>query len=362
MKKIIRILLVMLLPSFFVACSPSFVLQAAFEEGKILWNREYIQDVLENPKSTLDEKKKLKAVLEAREFAKQIGLDPGESYTMYSKVDREVLLWVVAGSKPTSFDLATWWFPFVGEVPYKGFFYHEDAEDEARSLKFTGYESYIREADAFSTLGWFNDPVLSTTLKHEESTIVNIVIHETLHRNIWIPDNVGFNESLANFVGIQGAIEFYYQKLEQSNPENTQFSEWQNHLFLAENAKKQNFVLAQIVRQLYEELHALYESNLCKPAKLKRRKEIFDSHIDPIRKINPDLSIFKTPNNAEIIQYYLYLEQIEDFDRLYTLCEKNWARFFAKIKEIQAKTEEDSEEDPFALLGGLVGRDKVEVE
>ena len=103
-------------------CSPTYVIRAAYEESKILINREDIPDVIADPATSLDEQAKLLKVVAAREFAKNLGLNPQDSFTTYSRVDRDILAWVVVGSKPDAFALHTWWFPIVGSVPYKGFF------------------------------------------------------------------------------------------------------------------------------------------------------------------------------------------------------------------------------------------------
>ena len=103
----------------------------------------------------------------------------------------------------------TWWFPIVGRVPYRGFFSVDDALDAERDLQKEGYDTYVRPTAAFSTLGWFNDPVLSTTLQTDDVEIVTTVLHELAHRYLFVPGQVGFNESFANFIGRVAAIQFF---------------------------------------------------------------------------------------------------------------------------------------------------------
>ena len=159
-------------------CSPFYVMRAAYEQSKIFCSERSIDKVLKDPSTTEEVRDKLSRVLEARTFAtSNIHLTPGDSYTSYAVVDRNVLSWVVMGSRPDSFSFATWWFPIVGSVPYKGFFEQEDAEAEGKILTEQGYEIWIRGASAFSTLGWFDDPVLSTLLQRNEVEIVNTIIH-----------------------------------------------------------------------------------------------------------------------------------------------------------------------------------------
>src|SRR5690606_12700456 len=148
--------------------------------------------------------------LQARDFADHaLDLNVGESYTTYSWVESDTLLLVVTASEKVRFRAHTWWFPIVGHVPYKGFFNFDAARAEAQRLETQGYDVQVRPSSAFSTLGWFNDPVLNTLLRYDDVSLAGTVIHELLHNTIYIPSRISFNESFANFVGERGAIEFF---------------------------------------------------------------------------------------------------------------------------------------------------------
>ncbi len=325
------------------ACSPAYVIEAAYTHSKILLGREDIDTVIADPKTPTEERAKLSTVLAARRFAQDMGLDPGESFTRYSRVDGEVLAWVVAGAKPDAFELHTWWFPIVGTVPYKGYFDRPDADAEAKRLEKKGFETWVRGTEAFSTLGWFNDPVLSTTLRHDHLAIANTVIHESVHSTVWVPNHVDFNESLANFIGVQGTVDFA-RALTPPDPQ---------RLTDAEESRRREFEIGAALIKLYEALDTLYSGPASREEKLAQRAEIFDREMAPVRAAYPTLKILRTINNAEIIQLKLYLTALPDFAALFEREERDWRRFIARIGEIKSRVEADDSADPFAILKEL---------
>lgn len=325
-------------------------MRAAYEEAGILMRRKDISKVIADPGTAAAEREKLQAVLEAREFALSLGLTPKDSFTKYSKVDSDVLVWVLLGAKPDSFDLYTWWFPIVGHVPYKGFFEKKDAEKAALKLEQKGYETWVRGSEAMSTLGWFNDPLLSTTLRHEELHVVNTVIHEILHSTVWLKNHVDFNESLANFVGHEGAVDFYQRKLAGCDAANAACADNGNKKVAAAEADRlREYELADAVAALYGELDALYKSSASRGAKLKGREEIFNKVVSPLRAKYPQMKILNRINNAEIIQLKLYLTSLRDFAVFHAKLGRDWQRFISALSAIADKVAAE-DRDPFELL------------
>jgi predicted aminopeptidase len=307
-------------------CNPFYVARAAYEESKILLRRQKISKLIESPKVSEEERRKLQLVLDAREFTKQIGLTPGKSFTLYSRTDQDVLTWVLMASAKDSFSLVTWWYPIVGRVPYKGYFSKDSAKSAAKRLESKGYETYIRGADAFSTLGWFNDPVLSTILQNDDVQIVNIVIHETVHATVWIPNNVPFNESMANFIGSRAAVDFFKARGDKDK------------IKKAEQSFAHTLAFSRIINGLYLDLENLYKSDLSKQEKMVKREEIFNLHIQPLREANPNMKAFKKINNAEIMQLKIYLTELKKFNRAFENNSSNWPEFISYLKDIAEKT------------------------
>jgi predicted aminopeptidase len=351
MKRIaVLLLLAMLIGIFGSGCSPFYVVRAAYEQSKILIARRPIADVLEDPASSAEERQKLQLVLEARDYAVLMGLDPGESFTKYSKLDTDTLAWVLVAARRDSFNLHTWWFPIVGRVPYKGFFDQEDAVEVGSELEKEGFEPWIRGTEAFSTLGWFNDPVLSTTLSNSPSRIVNTVIHESVHSTVWIKNNVPFNESLANFVGTEGAVSFFKERAERCQDSGACESE-QVYLPTAEKERFYQYEMSVLVDSLYAALDNLYQrTDLTSEQKIEERGKVFAAHVEPFRLRYPGLRAFTSVNNAEIIQIKLYLSNLDLFRRLFQVKGQSWDAFMGEIRVIRDMVEDETSSDPFGLL------------
>jgi predicted aminopeptidase len=339
------------------SCSPGYVMRGAYEQGKILLGRRDIKEVLQDPDVPDEDRAKLKLVLEAREYASSIGLKIGGSFTTYSDIGKDTLSWIVVGARKDSFTLYTWWFPIVGEVPYKGFFDHEDAQDQARELEAEGYETWVRGTDAFSTLGWFDDPVLSTTLKSPPTRISNTVIHESVHATVWIPGSVPFNESLANFVGNTANEQFFAQRVAAcAAQEGKDCTLEQNMLTAARRDTAVQLDLSAGVEGLYSALAALYKDpSLTSEQKVAQRATVFDTHILPLRAKYPTLQALQRVNNAEIMQLRIYLTGLDLFKALYEQQGRDWGRFFAEIGQIKSQSESGERRDPFAALKDKVG-------
>ena len=187
-----------------------YLRRAAWEEGKILARRRPIAQLVADPTTTASLRAKLAIVLAARAFAHDsLGLRTGESFTSFSRLDRDTLVLVLAGAYRDKLRSRTWWFPVVGRVPYKGYFDFGAARAAERELTAQGFDARLGAASAFSTLGWFNDPLLPTTLRADSLTVANTVIHELTHHTFYAPGGAVFNESFANFVGARGAERFF---------------------------------------------------------------------------------------------------------------------------------------------------------
>ena len=323
-------LLALVFTAIMSGCSPFYVLRAAYEEGKILWRREPIADYIQRPEITLDSKAKLKLVLAVREYARdRLKFNVGGSYASYSYVDRPDLTHIVVAAPKTELRPYTWWFLIVGSVPYKGFFDKADAEAEAQRLSAEDYDTNIRPSAAFSTLGWFDDPLLSHLLRYDKVVLSEIVFHELFHNTLYVNGAGAFNESAANFVGHRAAMDFFRERLGADSPEHQRaFQVWQ---------EEREFGL--FIAELAQTLTELYNRDLPREDKLRLREGIFArGKADWARRIadRPEhraRAFSQQPlNNAVLMHYLVYLKDLDLFEAVYEQSGKSLVKTIEMLK------------------------------
>jgi predicted aminopeptidase len=333
----------------FSGCSSIYILRAAIEEGKILWRRQPIEHLLQKPDLERENKEKLKLVLAVREYARtSLKLNVKGSYASYSYVTRPVLSYVLMGASKTDLAPYTWWYLFVGRVPYKGFPSEEAARTEAGRFENRGYDTYIRTSSAYSTLGWFDDPLLAHLLKYDAVTLAEVIFHELLHNTFFLKGVVDFNESLANFVGNRAAIDFFRSRNgEGSNPHQQALQAWRDELEFSDFIVE----VAAGLREVYARTIDLNE-------KLKLREEVFlksqqewTSRIAGRSKHQYRAYSEQKLNNAVLANYLLYLRDLRLFESLYDSEGRDLARVIAVIGESVQKTDA-----PFEVVQDLLGK------
>jgi len=297
------------------ACSPGYVLHAGLEEARILSARQPIEEAIEDPTIFPALRAKLELVRQVRVFAeRRLGLDAGDSYRSFSQLDRDTLVMVVSAAPELELRWKTWWWPIVGALPYRGYFDFKEAYAEAAELEAEGYDTYVRPSAAFSTLGWFPDPVLSPSLRTDSVAIAETVIHEITHTTFFPKGQAQFNESFANFVGHVGAIEYFCDA--QADPEPCE---------TAQNRWHDTRVFARFFHTIDEPLAALYASDAPEAVKRARKREIIeaasarfsDDIVPELRSgrygaLDPD-----RVDNAWLLSRLLYYSRLDDFEALY---------------------------------------------
>jgi len=329
------------------ACSPIYVIKAGWAEAKILRARQPIPEVILAPDTDERTRGKLTLAREAREFAMNgLGLDVGDSYTTYTELESDTLAMVLSAAYRDRLQSRTWWFPVVGHVPYRGFFSLDDALDEQRNLEDEGFDTYLRPTAAFSTLGWFSDPLLSTVVRYDEVELVTTIIHELSHNHLFVPGHVRFNESFASWVGRTGAAEFFCTR-----PGGGPDTVWCNR---ARDRWHDVKLFSVFIDGLVAELEGVYgDTATTASEKLIGREAVFDRHVRAFREeVRPRLRALTfsgfeaTPlNNATLLSRMRYYHRLPDFE---TLAGRSNGSLREAIEELRSGV--TTVADPFELL------------
>lgn len=330
-----------------------YLLRAGWEEARILAGRRDITDVIADPATDEQTRAKLRLVLAARAFAADsMRLRARESFTTYTRLRRDTLVLVLSAAHRDRLRRYTWWFPIVGRVPYKGYFDVGAARRAESRMRERGFDTSLRPASAFSTLGFFNDPLLSTTLRSDSVELANTVIHELTHNTLYLGGQAVFNESFANFVGARGAAWLFRTRGSTRAAERTD-DRWSDEKLLA---------------RFWAGLHAAIDSAFtARPgenpeavhARLVARDSIYAAaRHELIQTLGPRLRTIgpryleRVPlDNAALLARRVYLTDLDLFDAVY---ERERRNLPATVRRVMALANENPR-DPFGALRRWLG-------
>ena len=326
-----------------------YLSRGAWEEAKILSRRQPISEIVADPRTPNEAREKLKVVLAARQYAKDsLRLRTKDSFTTYSRLDHDTLVLLVSAAYRDTLKPYTWWFPIVGRVPYKGYFDFDAAKRDAKNLAADGFDVYVRPSDAFSTLGFFNDPLLNTTLKGDSLGLANTVIHELTHNTFYASGQAPFNESFAMFVGARGAAAFFRSRGQEAAAARVD-AEWEDDKLLA------NF-WTRVIKSL-DSAYAAHPSD--KEARIHARDTVYArartaliAQIGPaLKTINPRYAERVPLDNASLLARRVYASDLDVFDQIYEKEGRNLRRTIGRVIAL-AKANPKA---PFSALRQWVG-------
>jgi predicted aminopeptidase len=298
--------------------APGYLLQAAQGQLDLACRARPIQRAIDDPRTPPRVRTLLAEVPSIKRYGIGYGLTPTKSYETYVALDRPRVVYVTTASEPLAFKPRRWRFPIVGSVPYLGWFDLDDAHRFAGEMAKEGLDVEVRGASAYSTLGWFNDPVLSSMLPEGPATLaglVDVVLHESVHATVYVPGQSTFNESLAEYVS-DGLTEEYLR----------------GHGHIAEliayrNGRVDGDRRRRRMHETYKALEALYASSLPREEKLAKKAEILGA-------LKAELGWRRTLNNATLLESRTHGSEVDKFAALFERC-GTWERFWKAIRAIE---------------------------
>lgn len=283
---------------------------------KIMLRSKKIEKFLNDPDYPDSLKQKILLIQEIKKFTvDELGFQPSPNYNKLYDQKGQPMMHVVTGSEKYSLKPMIWKFPIIGKVTYKGFFSVDEANEEIASIEKKGYESRIRIVNAWSTLGWFKDPIMSSLLNEEPGDIAEVIIHELSHGTIFINNNVDLSENLANFIGEKGTHLFLKKKYGENAKEYIDYVESATDY---EKFSKHFIASAKKLDSLYASNYFINMDTITKElVKKKYIQDIVDA-IDTISFFHPEFLIHKfdnkLPNNALFIVFRQYNSMQDIFE------------------------------------------------
>ena len=198
-------ILAFLLALFLTSC---YLTKQSYHHLKIVWNTIPLESAI-NEETDLEKKELLALVEDILKFSEEyLLLKTKRNYQKYYQTDKKSISFAVSASPLLEMKAYQWWFPILGKVDYKGFFVLEDAQKEAQKISQKDYEIWISPVSAYSTLGWFDDPITTPMLLYGKYYLINTLIHETTHSTLYFKNQTALSEQLASFVAKIGSEQF----------------------------------------------------------------------------------------------------------------------------------------------------------
>ncbi len=328
------VFIILIATQFLSGCSIGYIAESAYYQIKLLNNREPIDEVIENPDTSKETKEKLLLAKEVQKYSiETLGLKKSDNYSSFVELGRPYVTYVVSASPKNKLEHHTWWFPIVGSVPYKGYFYPEGAKEEKERLLEDDLDVYVRGVTAYSTLGWFNDPLLSSMIQYSNYSLANVIIHENVHATIYISSSAGFNERLATYIGDVGA-ELYFKSKEGDDSPTLAEVKNKNH----DSKVFSKFISGEIksLKKWYKEREGKEIAEEDRQARFQEIKDNFYRDWFPKMKSKryekfKDMKI----NNARLMQYKLYVSDLTDFEKIYEKLGRDIKKLIAYAKELE---------------------------
>lgn len=327
-------------------CSIGYYLHSSTNHLKLMSKRTKVSKALKSKTLPQETKDKLLLSLKIKEFvSKKLKLKNNKNYGTFVDIKRPYVTYIVRAAPWDKLENYYWKFPIVGKMPYKGYYRKELAIKESKKFDAGSFDTYVRGASAYSTLGWFKDPILSSMTRMEKHDFVDVLIHEMIHANLYIKNNTDFNERAAVFLASIATKDFF----KWNEPNNTDIlNQIDNEALDLETFSEFLSIELTALEEWYNKNEITKE---LKEAKLKELQTIYKTKYQPRLK-TPYYSFFSEAdlNNAKLLSYKTYLSDLSDFKTLHIKLGSQFDLTFKALKEI-----EDSK-SPLQDLKKLIAR------
>lgn len=326
----LRLLLILTTAVLLSACSTlDYYSQLARGQLQLLNARQPVSDLLADRRTAAPLKQRLALTQQARDFASShLSLPDNRSYRLYADLKRPFVVWNVFATEEFSLEPQLHCFPIAGCVAYRGFYQQGRARGAAALLKQQGLDTYIGGVEAYSTLGWFDDPLLNTMLRWSDERVVAVIFHELAHQQFYLPGDTAFNESYATFVEYEGL---------------RQWRVAQGLASPADNSDQQRAAFTELVLAARQRLQTLYAQPLAAPAMRLAKEAEFARLRQQYQQLRDeqwggngrfDGWIYSPLNNAKLLPFGLYDQWIAAFARLYDETQHSWPHFYQRVREL----------------------------
>ncbi len=317
--------------------SLSYYTQLASGQMALLRAREPVSAVIADPSRDTALRDHLRKAQQARQFASQhMHLPDNQSYRLYADIHRPYVVWNVFATGEFSLDAVTHCFPIAGCVAYRGYYSQGAARGDAALQKLDGKDVYVSGVEAYSTLGWFNDPIISSMMNWGDERLATLIFHELAHQRFYVKDDSEFNESYATFVEQEGTRQW---RAAQGLPIEGATSETQRR-----------DQLTRLVLATRDRLKALYAEPLSPQVMRQRKVAEFERLRSEYRQMRDtqwsgdkrfDSWVYAPMNNARLLPIGLYDQWVPAFEALYRRVNGNWPAFFTAVEKMGGLPKEE---------------------